>query len=570
MPPSRFALLLSLVSSLILHRPLLAQAKVEVDLTGPQRVLKVVPKGEDATVTIKNMVPGVRYQVGSTVVSPSLPDGKDHCQKLLDQFREASKGKDESAIASTLKTLQEAKPCDEALTKKTVEAIEESFVHSTTFPVPAEGSFELKISRKVDETPKSWTVEIMEESRAAAALAERRESITIDEQRERTRSHPDLIVKRCEFGKIEDCEKSPIYINADHVSTITFTKVPENARLVRVFAGERWACKALETNHTYLQRAHDTVVVPLHMRTPVLSPLFGVNARREIYGLGLYGYIVPNDNLYVLERGRYRPVARSSRHVSDEIRHDVCRAAAMQTMDDVVRARNESSNERDAAAKRPTWERFNGMDFPSVPLMIRGRSQIVTVEFADADGNSIGTFNVPLRYQRFWLDAGGFFAFSRLADEEVIKEPGADGKTRVFGVREITDIDAATGIVVNVHPGNFPYLAWQFGIAARQDRQPSYYLGLGLRAREIGKRGLATLAVGMAVVQANRFGGFDLEVDNTKCDSATRPCALLPSDSALLTAQSKYVFEPYASISLGFSFGGVSEGTNVTSAVGSN
>ena len=47
----------------------------------------------------------------------------------------------------------------------------------------------------------------------------------------------------------------------------------------------------------------------------------------------------------------------------------------------------------------------------------------------------------------------------------------------------------------------------------------------------------------------------------------TRLAATIDSDSPLLTAKPTYMFTPYVSVSLGFSFGGVSEKTNVANGV---
>ncbi len=191
-------------------------------------------------------------------------------------------------------------------------------------------------------------------------------------------------------------------------------------------------------------------------------------------------------------------------------------------------------------------------------MLLRGKSEVVNVQFSFGDAEK-KTFTVPIRYQRFWLDAGGFFVFARHVDEKLeFEDFTATQTTRtVRRILKDTSTDPVTGIVVNIHPGNTPILAVQFGIAANQGRLPSYYLGLGVRAREVGKRGLATLGVGVAMQQENRF-------------NLVEPGNTLSSDSPRLQPANKYGFNPYLSISLGFSFGGVSEGTNVAAGVSRN
>ena len=198
----------------------------------------------------------------------------------------------------------------------------------------------------------------------------------------------------------------------------------------------------------------------------------------------------------------------------------------------------------------------------SLPLFLRGKSQVLEVQFAWQDGTR-KTFAIPVVYQRFWLDAGGFFVFTRRSDESIVTEtiPGTTGtppapeRQKYWRSTTPSRSSPGTGIVINIHPGNFPVLAFQFGIAANQTRLPSYYLGLGIRAREIGKRGLATIGIGAAMQQEQRFPHL---VNGSE----------VPSTDNRLKPVNKYgVSFPYISLSLGFSFGGVSEKTNVADGV---
>src|SRR5207247_1209004 len=73
---------------------------------------------------------------------------------------------------------------------------------------------------------------------------------------------------------------------------------------------------------------------------------------------------------------------------------------------------------------------------PEVPLFVRGRSEVLAVQF-DFGGGDIKTVIVPIQYQRFWLDAGGFFVFSRHTDQSIQTETVAGSnpeKKRVLAI----------------------------------------------------------------------------------------------------------------------------------------
>lgn len=316
-----------------------------------------------------------------------------------------------------------------------------------------------------------------------------------------TASHPDLILGTCKYTDTTPCA-AKIYVNADQISTLTITDIPPGTATVRVTGGEVFdQCPALSYNIAKYEKAPDKIIFPLIMRRTIWN-FFGT----------------PPDT-----------------HMK--------RAQSMYRLPDCLGADPRTA---------PTT-------IPSVPLYLQGKSEVMVVEFERGDGTT-KSFQVPIIYQRFWLDAGGFFAFARRTDQSIDLElvPAANGQPEMQKVRAIrrdVSVDAATGIVINVHPGNYPYLAFQFGIAANQGKLPSYYGGIGIRAREIGKRGLATLAVGVAMQQESQFPNLQFGES-------------YPSTSPLLKPTLKYgLTAPYVSISLGFSFGGVSEKTNVADSV---
>ncbi|MBV8544180.1 MAG: hypothetical protein JO088_05485, partial [Acidobacteria bacterium] len=193
-------------------------------------------------------------------------------------------------------------------------------------------------------------------------------------------------------------------------------------------------------------------------------------------------------------------------------------------------------------------------DDPLIPLVLRGKSSLLTVQVIR--GNRMKTFSIPIRYQRFWLDAGGFFVFSKVRDQFLEQEDvqGEPTKTHILARKNNESIRPATGIVLNIHPGNLPIYAFQFGISAADNRLPSYYLGIALRARELGRRALATVGAGIGLQQEDRFPF----VANGDVRLKTDPA---------LTATRRYAIQPYFSLAFGFSFGGVSEKTDVAASV---
>lgn len=121
--------------------------------------------------------------------------------------------------------------------------------------------------------------------------------------------------------------------------------------------------------------------------------------------------------------------------------------------------------------------------------------------------------------------------------------------TKVDEIVTERKIKPETGIVINLHPGNYPEWALQFGLSTGGDAEISYYLGPALRLREIGKRGLATFSFGATLTPVQKFP--DVTVGQT-----------LPTSDARLTGARDYALNWYVGISLGFNFGGVVAGAD--------
>ncbi|MEO8380759.1 MAG: hypothetical protein ABI779_13935 [Acidobacteriota bacterium] len=487
-----------------------------------------VPIGKDARVVGQHRLPKATYTVDNRKVAPALdPPPKapaDKCtvagslEFITSQMFAVAEEKDLDGAAKAAKKALKDDCKDKPVAKD--EEISAKITGLTTFdvgsyPVTATTDLTLSISR----VGRKWPV-VIQPSRTKAELdvAKTAASNVKGLNDILNRQNSADTVKHCIWK--DPCDATPVYINADHVGIAYITGIPADASVVRVSAGEHFTdCGVLDSNYRSFTEGHDTIVVPLVMRSAFTGKITLAKSRNQ-YGLQAYGLI--------------------DRPVKEGDLASLC----------VENAQSLFTSRR--ASSQMTTYRIGDDEFPSVPLMLRGKSELVTVEIVQAGGRR--TFQIPIRYQRFWLDAGGFFAFSRHMDEDLIKEPAETGKVKVTQVRENKDVNPSTGIVVNIHPGNYPYYAWQFGIAAQQNRLPSYYLGVGLRAREIGKHSLATVAVGLAAVQSNRFNGLHLD---TQADDSRS--IVLPSDSPLLTPSPKYTIEPYISISLGFSFGGVSD-----------
>jgi hypothetical protein len=364
-----------------------------------------------------------------------------------------------------------------------------------------------KIERlATDNKPeKSWTFTVTGSGERVLTSADHPK---LDEQRGLTERSPSLTTVRCSYTG-EFCKGDAIYVNADQISSVEITDLPPEGGTmqVRVSAGEEFhhdtdlGCSALNFNYRDFRSAPDRIVVPITMRAGYL----GIGSARWSK------LITEAERQYKVECGKNGAINFDDRYT-------------------------------------PVFP-----DDPSIPLVIRGKSSLLSIQIVHRD--RVKTISVPIRYQRFWMDAGGFFVFAKVKDEFLVKETQADPTmTKVVSIKNNQSIRPATGIVVNVHPGNYPIYAFQFGLATAENRLPSYYLGFALRARELGRRSLASVGFGIALQQEDYFP-FVKENDIRKLDDP------------MLTVTRKYGFQPYFSLAFGFSFGGVSEKSDVAASV---
>jgi len=180
---------------------------------------------------------------------------------------------------------------------------------------------------------------------------------------------------------------------------------------------------------------------------------------------------------------------------------------------------------------------------PAIAFVSLSKSDILGVQLTIDDADPTTLF-IPVSYQRWFVDMGGFLTFSPISDQELATSDAGSGNVRIDKKRRKDRLLPATGIVLNFHPANYPGLATQFGLATSVDRSASYYLGLGYRLRELGPRTLATFSAGIAATQVKRFP--DVKVGDIRAGTS----------DAITKGENRYAFGPFLSISLGFSFGG--------------
>jgi hypothetical protein len=425
------------------------------------------------------------------------------------------------------------------------------------------GTYSLKPGESLAKTFKAsgeditWPIVITTQGGSAATTAKAAakaadplasDSPVLDRLLATTRDQPDLVVGTCKYT--DPTCSARIFINADQISTLTVTDIPAGAVTVRVTGGEYYPCVAVRYNITKYAEAPDTLIVPLHMRKGWLGIGSSSVANAEAEAASIYGI----DWCPKTERALPKNKMFQNDPSYPEFEREVL-ARESKRHNKQFKDLSEIPDPRIETVKSPP--------IAALPLFLRGKSQVLELQFDWEDGTR-KTFTIPVVYQRFWLDAGGFFVFTRRSDESIITStvldptshtPATPEMQKVLAINNTQSIEPSTGIVINIHPGNFPILAFQFGIAANQTRLPSYYLGFGIRAREIGKRGLATIGIGAAMQQEQRFPHLANGAE-------------IPSTDDRLKPVNKYgVSFPYISLSLGFSFGGVSEKTNVADGV---
>lgn len=202
-------------------------------------------------------------------------------------------------------------------------------------------------------------------------------------------------------------------------------------------------------------------------------------------------------------------------------------------------------------------------------LVSGGAAQTLVCVSPERGEQGTACASIPIGYQRWSVETGGFLAVSTLTDQQIVTQPDPDdqSKVQVLSVRDDGNYAQETGLWVSFVPRNYPSYGLGVGLVSDSDRPLSIYLGGSLRLRTFGHRGLASLNYGFAMRSIDRFDNFKTCRANPSGATCGNGFALsgnegdpnrvltLPETSPLLDAQQDYHTGPFVAIHLGFSFG---------------
>lgn len=161
------------------------------------------------------------------------------------------------------------------------------------------------------------------------------------------------------------------------------------------------------------------------------------------------------------------------------------------------------------------------------------------------------SYRVLVRHQRWWMETGGFYAFSWARDTSLVtatEDVNGTPMIRVLRVEDGDRIGPTTGVTFVFHPADFPEYGWEFGTSTTGDRT-HYYLGGTVRLIQFNDRALLTVGFGLSHVKVTHFP--DVTLNNA--DGTPR---FYRTDDPLLLERTHYVNKPYISLGLGISIGG--------------
>jgi hypothetical protein len=536
-----------------------------------------VQAGKTFSLKLINAVPGATYEIvkenrradtakaATVATAAACTPAEDQVGRLLKDVK-----KETEVAASVVEAKKFIATCNDTTEEPNLNTALGAATSVTFTGYKLNAGETMQKTFKREGADQTWAVAIVTQGGSAATTATAAakaanpiasDSPNLDRLLKNTADSTTLTVGECSYT--ENTCSAELHINADQISTLTIKDIPKGKVKVTVTAGELFNCRALSYNFAVYDSAPDRLIIPLHMPRGMLGVAGTPMGRAQAEAAKLYGLDFCPGTGEIIDKRRFAALRSDAGYQRETQTRYASQTATERANDPRQQPREEPM--QFVPPDTNLFPRGPEPSVPSLPLFLRGRAQVVDVLFEWSDGER-KTFSLPVRYQRFWLDAGGFFAFSRHTDQFLESEvvpaiSDANGvittpeRRKVTSLRSENSYDPSTGIVINIHPGNAPALALQFGIAANQGRLPSYYLGIGARAREIGKRGLATIAVGVAMQQEATFPQIAVG-------------EIVVPDSTRLQAKQKYGFTfPYVSISLGFSFGGVSERTSVASSV---
>lgn len=343
------------------------------------------------------------------------------------------------------------------------------------------------------------------------------------------------------------CDPPAVYIPGNDRATIEVHDVPRTAIAVVTDAGERWReAPSLNKSIVFLRRAEAEIAAP---------SVVGVDIFRRRKLAPSHGGIA------AFTSGKVENSLRGMRPTSGKKGNDSECDRFRLAVEQLLRSGAEPPELAAPSIAEACKEKSPGSSVAwprgSLPVRNSAGTAIVTVYWETATGDIDSySFSVDLVFQRWWVDIGGFYAFTQLRDQELVTEavpvapaaPGAPAPqpmTRVLRMREGDEWESMTGIMSTFFPANYPSFGISFGLADQSDRSQTYLLGLS--GRLLGKRSsaVATFTVGCAAVPVRRFPGVTIS------DTPGMPTTLR-TDSPLLEGEVNYEIEPFIGITLGF------------------
>jgi hypothetical protein len=531
-----------------------ATTKVEVDLAGPRTLQWPVREGS-VFLEIGPLMPGKKYKVADLedIVVEAVPSTASMSTPLCEAtenyvWKMVAAATDEEGVAAALTAAKTAATACKSTSDKALAAIKD-IESKLTREAALKGKVSPPLTVDITRDTESWKVFLV---KGAA-----QEPDLLNENEKRMEADNRDTVVECVYttGK---CEDDPLYVNADHISAIVIRGVPTGKGLTVIadpMAPPFENCEVLRQNSISFKAAEtpDVVAITLHMYP---NP-FGINHRtsRRAKGLRLYGWAPGLEALTPPQVAKLCSGEELTNEGTKPTTVEELRTATSNTRGGVRTYGQLKPVEARRIMIRDTGAQIE--ELSSVPIIADGHSEQVKITFY-ADGEEPKTFVVPFRYQRFWADAGGAFLFPYINNERLLTEAQADGKVKVVDVKEESSVHPETGIIVNLHPGNHPVVALQFGLSTGgDDSAVSYYLGPALRLREVGRRGLATFSFGGVLTPTRTFP--DIVTFNS---AKPELGGIYNANDAMLQGRSDYELQWFFGISLGFNFGGVVSGAD--------
>lgn len=195
-----------------------------------------------------------------------------------------------------------------------------------------------------------------------------------------------------------------------------------------------------------------------------------------------------------------------------------------------------------------TDDSFKDQDY----VIVGGHAPELTLDLVDAAEQPAAAMpiTIPLRYERWHVESGGFYAFSWARNEELVTSTttvSGEAKTLVRERRVGDRLGPSTGVTFVFYKSDYPEIGLEFGTATSSGSPTSYYFGLVDRLLGIGDRAALTISGGLSRVGVRRYPG--------AIPDGPEKGVYDPTD-ARLTGRTKDLFKPYLAIGFGVSLGG--------------